>query len=178
MIAHRRSTLVSGAARRARWWTAAALGSLGCLYGFAGGGLPAHIRTVAVLPFDNQTADPALTQEVTDAIREAMERTLGLRPAGEATADAVVRGAVVRYEPDIPLSFQPGVEGRNPQVTRRRIQLTLTVEIIDQREGRPLWQRSNLTVDGEYDPPNEAEGRQAALKKLVRDIVDGAQSQW
>lgn len=115
---------------------------------------------------------------MTDAIRQALEQNLGLRPSGEATADAVVRGAVVRYEPNIPLSFQPGAEGANPQVTRRRVQLTLTVEIIDQREGRPLWQRANLTVDGEYEPPDEATGRDSALKKLVRDIVDGAQSQW
>lgn len=150
----------------------------GCLYGFAGGGLPPHIRTVAIVPFDNQTADPLLTQEVTDAVREAMERRLGLRIAGEETADAVVRGSITRYEPDIPLSFQPGDETRTVQVTRRRVQLSVTVEIVDQRAGRPLWQRSGLTVDGEYDPPNEAEGRQVALRKLVSDIVDGAQSQW
>ena len=30
----------------------------GCAYGFAGGGLPKEIRTVAVLPFDNLTSDP------------------------------------------------------------------------------------------------------------------------
>ncbi|OGU08396.1 MAG: hypothetical protein A2W29_05930 [Gemmatimonadetes bacterium RBG_16_66_8] len=150
----------------------------GCVYGFAGGGLPPHIRTVAILPFDNQTADPLLTQEVTDAVREAMERRLGLRLAGEGTADALVRGSINRYEPDIPLSFQPGDETRALQVTRRRVQLSVTVEIIDQRAGKPLWQRSGLTVDGEYDPPNEAEGRQVALRKLVSDIVDGAQSQW
>jgi hypothetical protein len=35
-----------------------------------------------------------------------------------------------------------------------------------------------LTVDGEYQPPQEAEGHRLALNKLVIDIVDGAQSQW
>jgi hypothetical protein len=147
-----------------------------CLYGFAGGGLPPHIRTVAILPFDNQTSQPALTQAVSDALREAVQGRLGLRPAAEATADAVVRGAIVRYEPDIPLSFQTG-QG-NVSVTRRRVQVTLNVEIYDQRQGKMLWQRSGLTVDGEYQPPQETEGRQVALNKLVSDIVDGAQSQW
>jgi TolB-like protein len=150
----------------------------GCLYGFAGGGLPPHIRTVAIIPFDNQTADPQLTQEVTDAVREALERRLGLRIAGEPTADAVVRGSVTRYEPGMTLSVQPGDVDRGLQVTRRRVLLTVTVEIIDQQAGRPLWQRQGLTVDGEYEPPNEREGRQLALRKLVNDIVDGAQSQW
>lgn len=150
----------------------------GCIYGFAGGGLPPHIRTVAVLPFENQTADPLLTQEVTEAVRDEMHRSLGLRPAGEQTADAVVRGAIVSYEPDLVLSYQPGQQERPVQVTRRRVRLTVNVEIIDQRQGRVLWQRSGLTVDGEYEPGNERAGRAEALRKLVKDIVDGAQSQW
>ncbi len=150
----------------------------GCLYGFAGGGLPPHIRTVAILPFDNQTAEGGLTQEVADAVREAVESRLGLRPAAEATADAIVRGAILRYEPDIPLAVQPGAAGVRPEVTARRVQLTVRVEIYDQREDRIIWQRTSLMVDGEYDPPRENDGRRLALQKLVTDIVDGAQSQW
>lgn len=150
----------------------------GCLYGFAGGGLPSHVRTVAILPFDNQTPEAGLSQEVAEAVKEAMQSRLGLRPSSEATADAVVRGAITRYAPDIPLSFQPGREGTNVNVTRRRVQVTLNVEIFDQRQSRMLWQRSGLTVDGEYQPPQEAQGRKVALDKLVIDLVDGAQSQW
>ncbi len=150
----------------------------GCLYGFAGGGLPSNIRTVAILPFDNQTAEPLLTQEVADALREAMQGRLGLRPASEANADAVVRGTILRYEPDIALSFQAAGERGNVQVTARRVQLTLRVQIVDQREGRTLWERQSLLVDGEYEPPDEPRGRSRALDKLVTDIVDGAQSQW
>jgi hypothetical protein len=154
-----------------------ALAAGGCLYGFAGGGLPSHIRTVAILPFENETGEALLTSEVADALREAVQGRLGLRPASEATADAVVRGSILRYEPDIALSVQPGDRG-NVAVTRRRVQLTLRVEIYDQREERTLWERQSLTVDGEYDPGREAEGRDRALAKLVTDIVDGAQSQW
>jgi hypothetical protein len=131
---------------------------------------------VAILPFDNDTPEPALTQEVSEAVREALEGRLGLRVASEATADAVVRGRVVRYEPDVPLAFQPGQGQVN--VTRRKVQLTVDVEIVNQREGKTLWQRQGLAVDGEYDPPQEAQGRKLALQKLVNDIVDGAQSQW
>jgi hypothetical protein len=132
---------------------------------------------VAVVPFDNQTAEPALTQQVSEALQEAMLGRLGLRQSGENTADAVVRGTITRYETDIPLSFQTGQQG-DVSVTRRRVQLTLNVQIYDQREGRMLWQRSGLTVDGEYQPPNERAGRDVALNKLVTDLVDGAQSQW
>ncbi len=145
------------------------------MYGFAGGVLPG-VKTVAIMPFENDTPEPALTQEVNDAVREAVEGRLGLRLAGEATADAIVRGRVVRYDPDMPVAFQPG-QGQ-VTVTRRKVQLTVDVEIVNQREGKTVWKRQGLSVDGEYDPPQEAQGRKLALQKLVNDIVDGAQSQW
>ena len=157
---------------------AASVGSLwlvGCLYGFAGGGLP-NIKTVAILPFDNDTPEPALTQEVATAVRQAIEGRLGLRAAGEASADAVVRGRIARYDADLPLAVQTGIGQAN--VTRRLIQITVDVAILDQREGKTLWQRQGLTVTGEYQPPAELDGRKIALDKLVNEIVDGAQSQW
>ena len=147
----------------------------GCLYGFAGGGLP-NIRTVAILPFDNETPYAALTHDVKDAVAEAVEGRLGLRAAAEANADAVVRGRVVRYEADLPLAFQP--RAGSPDVTRRQVQLTVDVAIVDQRNGKTLWQRQGLNVVGEYAPPQETDGRKIALQKLVNEIVDGAQSQW
>jgi len=113
---------------------------------------------------------------VNDAVLEAFQGRLGLRPAGENTADAVVRGRVVRYDADVPLSFQ-ATQGRT-DVTRRQVQVTVDVEIIDQRAGKTLWQKQGLTELGEYQPPQEAAGRKIALQKLVTDLVDGAQSQW
>jgi hypothetical protein len=147
----------------------------GCLYGFAGGGLP-NIKTVAILPFDNDTPEPVLTQEVAAAVQQAIEGRLGLRASGEATADAVVRGRIARYDSDLPVTVQTGVGQAN--VTRRLIQITVDVTIVDQREGKTLWQRQGLTVTGDYQPPQEADGRKIALEKLVTEIVDGAQSQW
>ena len=148
----------------------------GACYGFAGGGFAPHIKTVAILPFDNLTPEPALTVEVYAAVREAMEDRLGLRSAGEATADAVLRGRIVRYDPDVPTQIRPG-EGE-VEVTRRQVQITVELEIVDQRDGSPLWRRPGITVVGEYAPPAEADGRRQALEKLVNEIVQGAQSQW
>ena len=148
----------------------------GCLYGFAGGGLPPSVKTVAVLPFDNQTPEPTLTQEISRAVREAVEQRLGLRQSVEARADAVVRGSITRYEPDLPVAYVGGDTVVN--VTRREVQITVSVEILDQRQGKPLWQRNGLTVRGDYESGNEREGRRKALDDLVVNIVEGAQSQW
>ena len=132
---------------------------------------------MAVLPFDNQTAEPTLTQEISTAVREAVEGRLGLRQAGEAQADAIVRGAITRYDPDVPVAYTGG--GNNQvAVTKRLVQITVSVEIFDQKQGKILWQRSGLTLDGDYDPGQETAGRKKALDKLVTNIVDGAQSQW
>ena len=150
----------------------------GCFYGFAGGGLPSHVRTVAIAPFDNQTAEPTLTGEVTEAVQDALEGRLGLRLASESAADALVTGSITGYTSDIPLAFSTRGQQGTVDVTRRRVQVTLTVRIYDQIEDRVLWERSRITVDGEYDPPDELDGREQALEKLVADIVDGAQSQW
>lgn len=149
----------------------------GCLYSFHGGGLPGGVRTVAVIPFDNRTGEPLLTQEVSDAIRQAVEGRLGLRPAGEADADAVVRGEIVRYEPDVPLAFST-VGGGQVDVTRRQVTIVVNMEIMDQRQGKALWRASGMLVSGEYQPPQEAEGRKVAIQKLVTSFVEGAQSQW
>ena len=154
----------------------AVAGAAGCVYGFQGGGLPGNVRTVAVLPFDNRTGEPQLTQEVSEAIRQAAEGRLGLRAAPEADADAVVRGEIVRYEPDVPLAFQSA--NGSVDVTRRQVQITINVEIVDQRQGKTLWRGSGLSVVGEYSPPQEAEGRRVAIQKLVTSFVEGAQSQW
>lgn len=149
-----------------------------CLYKFSGGGLPASIKTVAVLPFDNLTPEPVLTQEITQAVREAVERRLGLRQSGEDQADALVTGIVRRYDPDLPVAYTGNPADNRTEVTKRMVQITLDVKIMDQKENKVLWERPGLTVQGEYDPGQELKGRRIALDKLITDIVDGAQSQW
>lgn len=155
----------------------------GCWYGFAGGGLPPEIKTVAIMPFDNLTTEPALTQQVNEAVKTAMEGRLGLRAAGENTADAIVRGSITRYEPDLPVAYTGtgaanSAGNQNVVVTQRALQMTVNIEIYDQKAAKSIWKRNGLIVEGNYAPGNEQEGRTRALEKLVTDIVDGAQSQW
>lgn len=113
-------------------------------------------------------------------MRAAVEERLGLRQAGEETADAIVRGSITRYEPDVPVAYTGNNVNNRVSVTRRLVQITVTVEIVNQRTNRTLWQRAGLTVEGDYEPDREteAEGREEALQRLTVNIVEGAQSQW
>jgi len=145
-------------------------------YGFTGGGLPSHIRTVAIVPFENQTATPELPRELSDALRSRLHDRLGLRDASEAKANAIVRGTIQRYEVDIPI----GYSASNKQATtaRRLLQLVVDIEMIDQVTGKTLWQRKGLVAEGQYEERAVAVGRQQAIERIVNDVIEGAQSQW
>jgi hypothetical protein len=148
----------------------------GVRYGFAGGGLPENVRTMAVLPFDNQTTSPELQRELFEIMRKVLQRRLGVRDASESRADAIVRGVIASYEVDVPVGFSA-----NPSQAlsaRRKLQVTIDVEIVDQANGRVLFQRKAMRAESEYAERDEPEGRRLALERLVSDIVEGAQSQW
>lgn len=149
-----------------------------CLpYGFAGGGLPAHVKTVAVLPFENETASPELQREIFELMRRGVQSRLGLKEAAEDRADAVVRGTITRYDPDVPVAYSADAAMSATNV-RRRLQITVDVEIVDQTTGRVLWQRKGLAAEGEYAERAEPAGRRQAIDRLINDVIEGAQSQW
>lgn len=131
---------------------------------------------MAVLPLDNNTASPDVQRELFDAMSTQLDKRLGVRSAPEERADAVVRGTITGYESDVPVSFSA-----NPAQTvsaRRKLQITIDIEIVNQKTGKTLWSKKGLTESGEYDERAEADGRKSAIQHLVDDIVEGAQSQW
>lgn len=153
----------------------ACLASSACIYGFSGGGLPRDIKTVAVLPFENDTPAPELQRELAEELRKALSSRLGLREASEEKASAIVRGTIVRYEIDVPEAFSA-----NPaQATsaRRRLQVVVKVEIFNQLTGKALWTKE-ITAVGAYAENAEAAGRKQAIERIVNDVIEGAQSQW
>ncbi len=148
----------------------------GCLYTFAGGGFPRHVKSAAVLPFDNETPAAELSREINDALRKAFESRLGLRSAPENRAHAIVRGTIVKYETDVPVGFS--ADPARASSARRSLSIVIDVTIVDQTSGKTLYERKGLSATGEYPERNEEEGRRQAIQRLVNDIVEGAQSQW
>jgi len=173
--------------RRATVLLVSAVLASGCFwrYGFAGGGLPAHIKSLAILPFDNETATAELQQQLYTAMQKSVGSRLGLRDASESHADAVIRGTILRYDTDIPIGYsaQPGVTAAGVSAgavspTRRQLELAVSIQIIDQSTGNPIWKRDGLVATGQYSEGDETSGRKLALQKMVDLIVEGAQSQW
>lgn len=148
----------------------------GCLYTFAGGGFPRHVKSAAVLPFDNETSAAELPREINDALRRALESRLGLRSAPENRAHAIVRGTIVKYETDVPVGFS--ADPARASSARRALSISIDVSIVDQTSGRTLFERKGLVGNGEYSERNEEEGRRQAISRLINEIIEGAQSQW
>ena len=59
--------------------------------------------------------------------------------------------------------------------------ITVAVEIVDKKRNVILWDSQSLVGRGEYlrdSPSGETDGRDTALKHILQQILDGAQSQW
>jgi hypothetical protein len=152
------------------------LAGCGVRYGFSEGAFPSHVRTMAILPFDNQTPSPELQAELFEEMRKELQRRLGVRDAPQERAHALVRGLISAYDADVPVAFS--ADASQAVSARRRLQITVDVEILDQTTGKILWQRKGLRGEGEYAERAEPEGRKMAISKIVNGIVEGAQSQW
>lgn len=152
------------------------LTSGGCLYHFRGGGLPADIKTIAVVPFENETTTPELQRELSEELRKALASRLGLREAPEEKANAIVRGTIRRYDVDVPVGYS--ADPAQATYARRQLQIVIDVEIVNQITGRTLWTRQALSAQGQYAENAEATGRKEAVAKIVTAVIEGAQSQW
>lgn len=154
-----------------------ALGS--CAYGFQGGGFPPHIRTIYIAPFDNETPQFDLEQTLFSALMDELPGQLGLRFASEESADAILRGRIVRYG-DVAQNYR--ADGGQPggNVLSHEVQIGIAAEIVDVRENVIRWESRSLTGRGSYDPAAQLDevGKREAIESLIEQIIDGAQSQW
>jgi hypothetical protein len=148
----------------------------GCFYGFAGGGLPPNVHTLSLSTFDNQTSSPDLPKELYDAMHRELQHRLGVRDAPSNRADAIVHGVIQSYDADVPISFNANP---NQAVSaRRRLQITVEVEIVDQATGKVLYSNKGLRQEADYAERAEPDGRAQAIQKIVQTIVEGVQSNW
>ena len=162
---------------------AIALFTSACNYGFSGGGgFPADVRTIYIEPFDNETVQVELDQQLFRKLTDRLPRALGARPGTETSADAVVRGRIVRYE-DAAQSYRATTgqqQSSGVDVLTHQVQITVAVEIIDRKRNVVLWDSNGVVGRGEYriSDQRDTDAREQALNHILQLIIDGAQSQW
>ena len=156
------------------------LATTSCAYSFRAGSFPpAHVKTIAVQPFDNETNRFELAGEVYDELLRNLPRALGVRTAGGDVADAIVRGSITRYDVVAP-NYRAAAEGQAAQVLQRQVNITVAGEIVDLVENIILWESRSVIAQGQFLEASETEevGRAEAIELLIQKIVDGAQSNW
>lgn len=150
-----------------------------CSYGFEGGGFPPHIETIYIEPFENRTPMFDLDSRLYNALVEELPGQLGLRLAGEESADAILRGEIVRYD-DVAQNYRAGEEQRGGNVISHEVQIGISAELVDVRDNVIRWDSRSLVGRGIYDPTagSDQEGQEEAIENIIEQIIDGAQSQW
>ena len=129
--------------------------------------------SMAIVTFDNQTSTPEIPKS-SDQMRKELQR----RSACAMLQDAPTPGdgVISAYDADVPVGFSA-----NPQQAvsaRRRLQLTIEIEIVDQSNGHVIYANKALREEADYAERAEQEGRTAAIAKIVQKIIEGVQSNW
>lgn len=183
-LAPARMTRAVFARARSRSWsrvacTAAAASAMitsGCYNFGGGGGFPPKLKTMAIVPFDNQTDAPEIQRELMEALRKAFRDKLNLRDATEDKADVVITGIVGKYETGISVGVAADIRGS--QMSRRSLQLVIDIEIMNQQTGKTLLTSKGMQTEGGYAEGQEADGRKIAIETMIDKIIQQTQSQW
>ena len=136
-----------------------------------GDGLPKHIKTLAIPPFQNPSLRYKVEQRFTSAvIDEAIHRARSLKivstPEG---ADAVMIGAVKSF------SFRPVLLDDLGRARLFEVAIYVEVTVRDQTNNKVLFNNQNYVFRGEYeisgDPKAFFNEDGAATDRLARDFA-------
>jgi len=132
--------------RKAILWSVLAALSSGCGYNFQGSGtiLPEDVRTVAIVQSQNETTEPGLAIQFTEALRTRFERYGVVKVVQEAGgADAILRSSIKRV----------GTRVRNTTGATDQLDVEVDLELaftvsaeLKKKNGQILWRDDSKTV--------------------------------
>jgi len=133
--------------------------------------LPGHIKTIAVPVFVNDTSEPNLEIQATNAVINQLATDGTLRVVPEDEADVVLTVRLVQY--DRKAIRYAGVT----RPTEYRITVTALATLHDRHEDVDLWTDDRLSGNAEFVvgaglPASERRARPEALEDLAHDIVE------
>lgn len=144
-------------------------GLAACGYSFRSP-VPAHLETVYVPTFENETREFQLTQQITERVVGEFLNESRLQLVGdEEDADLLVVGIVKSYEEEA-LSYDPG-QAANPDVFNRRVLLTVDVRLEDQVRDETLWESASLREWGEFSE-ERGETREDGIARAIDKIAE------
>jgi len=139
--------------------------------------LPEHIRTIAVPVFVNQTNEPQLEIQATNAVINELATDGTLRVVPENEADVVLGVRIVKYERKA-IRYAGAT-----RPTEYRLTITVLATLHDTREGTDVWKDARLSGNTEFVvgaglPAAERRARPEALEDLAHDVVERIVEGW
>ena len=147
----------------------------GC-YTFSGSSLPSHLKTVEITLFSNQSLEPNVADEITLAISNEVVSG-NLLKVVQRDGDAVISGAVVSYS-NTPYTYGAS-DTRQVSVQQYVVRVTAQVEFVDRKKDEDIY-KGTVTGEGIYDlqTQTEQDGKRAAIKELVRRVLENSVQGW
>jgi len=135
--------------------------------------LPSHLRSVAVQPADNTTAQPGLGEELTDALVTAFNSDRTLRVTSVENANLVVTATVDDY------SRAAASYTGEQVISAYEIVVSARVQAQDQAREEEFYS-GNVSARTTYDPNSKTEDQAAreAITRLAGEVVRQILTAW
>lgn len=156
--------------------TLAAVTLVGCgVYSFTGRGI-AGVESISIEPFDNQTAEFGVREDLTDAILERLLTDRTLTVVNRGSADAILYGSILSIT-DTPLSYDDA-----ENVSEYEVQITVSFALRQPDKSEPIWE-GRLVGDSSYlyktgSLEERGVGLKLAIDRLVQDLINKLTSDW
>jgi hypothetical protein len=148
----------------------------GCLYTFSGSTLPAHLKTVEIPLFSNQSLEANIADEITRGLsREIVSGNL--LKVVDRGGNAIITGTVTAYV-NTPYTFG-ATDTRQVSVQKYVVRITAQVEFSDVKKNEAIY-KGSVTGEGIYDlqKENEETGKTRAITELVQRILQNSVQGW
>ena len=139
----------------------------GCTGYRLGSMLPPEIKTVYVPTFANQTTEPLLEMEATDAVIIGFQRDGSLDPTEEETADARLDVTINRYRIE-PIGFQ-----KNSESTANEYRVIISASVVFRRmNGQVMMEHPRIEGEATFIFSGDlALAKREALPESCEDLA-------
>ena len=131
------------------------------------------ITTIAVEPFENQTPQYGLADQMTETVIDAFIAEGSMKVVTVDVAEAVLAGTLTRYE-RLVQEFD-----ESDQVAQYKVQIEFDVALRNPADQSEIW-TIQLTLDGIYDADVETEedGQRLVGEQLVEAVLNKTTKSW
>ncbi len=157
---------------------AVACAAAGCgTYSASSGRVEESLKRIAVLYFDNETAEPNLGVDLADAVIQSLQTDNTLKVVEEGSADTILDGRVVRY------TLKEQFARQDLTVTEYQVQIAVMLTLTRRATGETVFKDRRFIGSGNYlldgsNGTSEQTARVEAATEIVKDILALVVEDW